>query len=123
MAEGKTYKRLTASRKYQIFLETRPAGAPVGEILRKNGLTLEDLRRIEQTVEEVAVEALKMRSGHWKKAGVTPEQHEILRRRHEALQKAHGELAVEMELLKKAEELTGRPANGSAGNNGRSYSR
>ena len=113
MAEGKAYKRLTARMKYQIFLDTRPANAPVGEILRKHGLTLEDLRRIEQGVEVAAVEALKMRSGHWKKAEVAPEQYENLRRRYEALQKAHGELAVELELLKKAEPLLRGARNGS----------
>lgn len=105
MSESRIYKRLTAHRKYQIFLETRPAGAPVGEILRQNGLTLEDLRRIEETIEEAAVEALKMRSGHWKATAVNPEAHETLRRRHDALKQAHGELAAELELLKKVDAL------------------
>src|SRR3989338_7490599 len=82
MAEGKQFKRLTAHRKFEIYLQTRPAGAPVGEILRRHGLTLEDLRRIEETVQGAAVEALKIRSGHWKKSAVTPEGHETLRRRY-----------------------------------------
>jgi hypothetical protein len=105
MADTRSCKRLTAQKKFQIFLETRPAEAPTGEILRRNGLSVEDLRRIEETVEAVSTEALKMRSGHWKRMEVSPEQYETLRRRHEALQKAHGELAVEMELLKKVEAL------------------
>jgi hypothetical protein len=120
MVEGKGVKRLSASRKYQIFLETRPAEAPVGEILRRNGLTLEDLRRIEQTVQEAAIEALKVRSGHWRKAEVKPEHYEVLRRRHEILQRAHAELAVEVELVKKGAELF--QGNGSPRSNGRSFS-
>jgi hypothetical protein len=120
MAEGKSVKRLNASRKYQIFLETRPAEAPVGEILRRQGLTLEDLRRIEQTVQEAAIEALKVRSGHWRRMEVNPEQYEVLRRRHEVLQKAHAELAVEMELVKKGSELF--QGNGLPRSNGRSFS-
>lgn len=43
MAETKPSQRLTAERKFRIFLETRKEDAPVGEILRKYGLTLADL--------------------------------------------------------------------------------
>lgn len=42
MAEIKPWQRLTAERKFRIFLETRKEDAPVGEILRKYGLTLAD---------------------------------------------------------------------------------
>lgn len=44
MAESKQRQRLTAERKFRIFLEMRTPYAPVGEILRKYGLTLEDMR-------------------------------------------------------------------------------
>lgn len=41
MADSKQWQRLTAERKFWIFLETRRPDAPVGEILRKYGLTKE----------------------------------------------------------------------------------
>jgi len=55
MAEGKQGRRLTAERKFRIFLETREPDTPVGEILRRHGLTLEDLRAIEAAVESAAL--------------------------------------------------------------------
>ena len=64
MAEGKQWQRLTAERKFRIFLETRNPDAPVGEILRRYGLTLEDLRAIEEAVESSAIAGLKVRAGH-----------------------------------------------------------
>jgi hypothetical protein len=39
MAERKQTQRLTAERKFLIFLETRQADAPMEEILREYGLT------------------------------------------------------------------------------------
>lgn len=57
MAEGKQWRRLTAERKFRIFLEKREPEAPVGEILRRHGLTLEDLWAIEEAVESAAIAA------------------------------------------------------------------
>ncbi|NIT79262.1 MAG: hypothetical protein GWN12_17115, partial [Thermoplasmata archaeon] len=61
---GRGRRRLTARRKFQVFMDTRGKEAPVGEILRRWGLSLEDLREIERVVEEGAIGALKVRSGH-----------------------------------------------------------
>ena len=47
MTERQKRRRLTAQRKFQVYLDTRGPDAPVGEVLRKNRLTLEDLRDIE----------------------------------------------------------------------------
>ena len=40
-------QRLTAKRKFQVYLEPRVPGANVGEILRRFELPVNDLRRIE----------------------------------------------------------------------------
>src|SRR3990172_2041263 len=49
MDEGR--QRLTAKRKFQVYLETRAPGANVGEILRRFGGHVNDPRRIEGSVE------------------------------------------------------------------------
>jgi hypothetical protein len=41
-----------------MYMETRSTDAPVGEILRRYGLLLPDLREIEETVEQAAISAL-----------------------------------------------------------------
>ena len=70
MAERR--KRLTAQRKFEIYLETRAKDAPVGEILRRYGLHLPDLKEIEQTVEHSATEALKLRNKGAKASATVP---------------------------------------------------
>ena len=39
-------RRMTARRKFEVYLETKQKGANVGEILRRHGLHLNDLRQI-----------------------------------------------------------------------------
>lgn len=104
MAEGKQWARLTAERKFRIFLETRGTEAPVGEVLRRHGLTLEDLRAIEAAVESAAIAGLKVRAGHRTfKAPVPPEEHERVCRELQEKERALAELSVEYTLLKKNE--------------------
>lgn len=101
---GKTSqgRRLTARRKFQIFLETRGKEAPVAEILRRWGLSPEQLREIEQVVETGALRALKVRSGRRAlRRDVTPEAFEELRRELLEKEKALVELSVELALTKK----------------------
>ena len=102
MAEGNHWQRLTAERKFRIFLETRKADAPVGEILRKHGLTLEDPRAIEEAMETSAIAGLKVRAGHRRSAG-PPSVEECARICRELREKerALSELIVEYTLLKK----------------------
>ena len=104
MAERKQWQRLTAERKFRIFLETRQADAPVGEILRKHGLTLEDLRAIEEAVETAAIAGLEVRAGH-RKRGAPPsgEEYERICRELREKDRALAELTVEYTLLKKNE--------------------
>ena len=54
--EERKRKRLTAKRKFEIYLETKQAGAKIGEILRREGIHLNDLREIEELVERGALE-------------------------------------------------------------------
>ena len=54
-------RRLTARRKFEIYLETKKEGAKIGEILRREGIHLNDLRAIEEQVERGAIGALKMK--------------------------------------------------------------
>lgn len=104
MAEGKQWQRLTAERKFRLFLEIRKADAPVGEILRRHGLTLEDLRAIEEAVESSAIAGLKVRSGHRRQtAAGTPAEYERVCRELREKERALAELSVEYTLLKKNE--------------------
>ena len=57
-------KRLTAKRKLEIYLETRGKDADIGEILRKYGIHLDDLKGIEAAVEAGAMKELKNERGH-----------------------------------------------------------
>jgi hypothetical protein len=79
--KGRKGRRLTARRKFQIYVETRGENAPVGEILRRWNLSLEQLREIERVVQDGAEHALRVRSGHRSRPqDVTPEAFEQLRR-------------------------------------------
>lgn len=97
--------RLTAKKKFEIYLATRGENAPVGEILRQNGLHLSDLRVIEETVENSAIEGLKRRSGKVNKnEPVSGENFNAILRQLEQKEKALADLAVEFLILKKNDQ-------------------
>ena len=99
-------KRLTAQRKFQIYMETRNPDAPVGEILRRFGLHLTDLRKIEETVEQSAIAGLKVNASRKAlKRDVTPEEHERVLLELREKEKALADLTVEYQLFKKKELL------------------
>lgn len=101
-------KRLTARKKFEVCLETRKEGAKVGEILRKYGLHLNDLKRMEAAVEEAAVEALKgRRNGRAGDGKVRDEEYEALMRELGEKDKALAELTVE-HVAKKSERSASR---------------
>lgn len=105
MADQK--KRLTARRKFEIYLATRGEDAPVGEILRKYGLHLNDLREIERTIEGSAIEALKSRNS--KRKGdqpVSAEEHRAVVLELQRKEKALSDITVEFTLLKKKDSLS-----------------
>ena len=99
-------KRLTAQMKFKIYLETRAKDAPVGEILRRYGLQLKDLRDIEDKVETSAIAGLKVHYGRQKKRrDVTPEEYEEMAEELRQKDKALADLAAEYQLFKKKEAL------------------
>lgn len=103
MTEKKTKRpRLTAKRKFEIYLATRGEDAPVGEILRQHGLHLSDLRVIEETVEFGAIESLKSRNKKTKDTEpVSAKDYNALLSQLEQKEKALADLAVEFTILKK----------------------
>jgi len=103
MTEKQTKRpRLTAKKKFEIYLATRSEDAPVGEILRQHGLHLSDLRVIEEVIEFGAIESLKSKG---KKANntepVNAEDYNALLSQLEQKEKALADLAVEFTILKK----------------------
>ncbi len=113
--EGEKQQRMTARRKFEVFLETRQKDANLGEILRRHGLHVNDLRRIETLVERGATEALK------KPHGVTgpvaaEDSAELAALRRELAQKDQvlAEVMLEYTLLKKSERWGSKgPSKGS----------
>jgi len=104
--------RLTAQRKLELYLTTRSAEAPVGEILRQYGLHLDDLRQIEQTIERAALAALKVQGRHGRlPTDATPER--LLHLEQELTEKtrALAELSVAFTVLEKKEREDSRLAN------------
>jgi len=63
MSKSERRPRLTAARKLELYLATRSADAPLGEILRQYGVHLDDLRAIERVVESSALAGLKAHLG------------------------------------------------------------
>jgi len=112
-----TTPRLTAQRKLDLYRATRAPEAPIGELLRQAGLHLDDLREIEQTVENAGLAALKVKGRHGRlPADVSPER--VLRLEQELHEKtsALAELSVAYTLLEKKERLDWPdlpPASGS----------
>jgi len=108
MTETERPQRLTAQKKFKLYLETRLPNAPVGEIIRRYGLHLDDLRQIEQVVESAAIAGLKA-TGRKRRlpAVVTPER--IAQLEAEVAEKttALAELSVAYTLLGKKD----RPAS------------
>jgi transposase-like protein len=95
--------RLSAKAKFEIYLETRAKDANVGEVLRRYGLHVNDLHKIEAVVEAAAVEALKRRNnGRPGGENEDPEYAELVRELREK-ERALAELTVEYTLLKKRE--------------------
>ena len=105
MEEGKR-RRLTAKRKFEIYLETKKDGAKIGEILRREGIHLNDLREIEEFVERGAIGALKSKGpGRLMRRKIDPLEYDELKRELKAKEKAMSDLMVEYTLLKKSERL------------------
>jgi transposase-like protein len=100
-AAGRNKRRfLSPEKKYQIFLEAQRADAPVGELLRREGLYSTDLARIQRKVMEGALERLAQRPGRSKKT-VSEEEHAALQQELQEKERVMAEMAVELEILRK----------------------
>jgi len=69
----KTRRRLTAEKKYEIFLATLQREKDTGEILRQEGLYGSDLARYRKLIREGALEKLRTSA----RRGLTAEQKQI----------------------------------------------
>jgi transposase-like protein len=98
---GKHKRRfLSPEKKYQIFLETQRADAPVGELLRREGLYSTDLARIQRKVKEGALQTLAQRPGRSKKT-VSEDEYHLLKQELEEKERVMAEMAVELAILRK----------------------
>ena len=98
---GKHKRRfLSPEKKYQIFLEAQRADAPVGELLRREGLYSTDLARIQHKVKESALQGLAKRPGRSKKT-VSEEEYNLLKQELEERERVMAEMAVELAILRK----------------------
>jgi len=103
--EERKRKRLTAKRKFEIYLETRQPGAKIGEILRREGIHLNDLKEIEELAERGALGALKSKGpGRGIRRKIDPLEYEQIKRELRDKERAMSDLMVEHTLLKKSEE-------------------
>ena len=107
-SNAKRALRLTAQRKLELYLATRPAEAPLGELLRQYGVHLDDLRQIEQTVERAALAALKVQGRHGRLPRVLQLEPELGEKTA-----ALAELSVAYTLLEKKERAAS-PASSQA---------
>ena len=82
-------QRLTARRKLELYKETRPEDANLGEVLRRYGVPTNDLRRIEALVEAAALEALKVRHNGQAPAGVSRAEYEAIKSQAFAARRAY----------------------------------
>lgn len=101
----KKRKRMTAKKKFEIYLRTRGDEAAVGEILREYGLHLSDLREIEETVESWAIHGLKQKKTPKASDGVSKDDLKALRAELDTKDKTIADLTVEYIALKKKDDL------------------
>jgi hypothetical protein len=101
--------RLTAARKFELYLATRTADAPVGELLRQYGVHLDDLRAIERVVENSALSGLKAQTRHGRQpTNLSPERVQQLEQELTEKTRALAELSVSFTLLEKKDRAESR---------------
>jgi hypothetical protein len=95
-------RHLTGEKKYQVLLEVKANPGKKGEILRREGLYQNDLKRYEDIAREASVKALgQMRPGKKRVHEVPIEQHELLQREYTVQEKTLAALTVDFMILKK----------------------
>jgi len=98
--ERKNRRILSPEKKYQIFLEAQRGEAPVGELLRREGLYSSDLSRIQRKVKEGALQHLAQRPGRSKNT-VSEEEYDLLKQELQEKERVMAEMAVELAILRK----------------------
>jgi len=95
-------KHLSGEKKYQVLQEVKTNPGKKGEILRREGLYQNDLKRYDDIAKEASIKALgQMRPGKKRMLEVPVEQYESLKREHEIQEKTLAALTVEFMALKK----------------------
>ena len=97
----KKRKNLSAQEKWQIFLETTAKDAPVGEILRRNGLYSSDLTKIRKQVESGALAELGRKKYSKKPYQVPRDEYDKIKTELTAKEKALAQMSEEYLILKK----------------------
>ena len=117
MSKAESRPRLTAARKFALYVATRAPNAPLGEILRQYGVHLDDLRAIERVVESSALAGLKGEAHHGRQpTDLSPARVQQLEQELADKTRALADLSVSYTLLEKkdrAESRASMSANGS----------
>jgi len=93
---------LSGEKKYQVLQEVKTSPGKKGEILRREGLFQNDIKRYDDIARDASIKALgQMRPGKKRVLEVPIEQYEKLRREHEIQEKTLAALTVEFMALKK----------------------
>ena len=93
-------RRLTAEKKFQIYLEAQTSQQPIGELLRREGLYSTDLARIRQQVREGALQRLGAKPGRQQEQ-VNTDVYEALKAELQAKDRTLADLSVELAILRK----------------------
>ena len=93
-------RKLSAEKKYQIFLETQRGEKPTGEVLRREGLYASDLTRIRKQVQEGAIDRLSAKPGKRPKV-VSLDEYKQLKAELQEKERALADLSVELAILRK----------------------
>jgi len=95
-------RHLSGEKKYQVLQEVKTSPGKKGEILRREGLFQNDIKRYDDIARDASIKALgQMRPGKKRVLEVPIEQYEKLRREHEIQEKTLAALTVEFMALKK----------------------
>jgi hypothetical protein len=95
-------RHLSGEKKYQVLIEVRLHPEKKSEILRREGLYQNDLKRFDEISRDASIKALgQMQPGKRRIYEVPAEKHESLQREYSIQEKTLAALAVEFMALKK----------------------
>jgi hypothetical protein len=95
-------KRLSGEKKYQVLQEIKNSPEKRGEILRREGLYQNDIKRYEDIARDASIKALgQMHPGRKRLQEVPAKEYELLKQEYAIQEKALAGLSVEFMVLKK----------------------